>query len=517
MGQIFSQLTQPGSALTDSSGNAAMVGDPSKIRDTLLKSSANFKPFANSPTDTGAPPTPGQSPLHNVGIGTPNLQQAASAGATPGGANALSPGLTKAGKLATLLTSGLQGALAGRARSEETVAATGGRRSGGAGMGFEAGYTLPWQRASQQNQLRQQQAQTELTESQSQMVPTQYGPLPAALARYILPAQIRGEATENAADTRAGATTQAAQIGAGSRVQGAQIGADARIKAAQMGLGPLADVSPELQQQLGLPAKLPLKMLNQAESAANKPLTVVAGENDSYVVNKRTNAKTPLGVGNRGAGAAQARPVVAAADPNDPGNLTYMPAGQAMKTGALAPAAAPAQTAKATARAVAPGGKVGEEINAFSTAIQHADLLRSAVAALGNGDQQTLNSLKNRFKTEFGVAGPITAQAIADAYQREVTSGLSKGHMTDSEIGSVGKTLNVGAQSPQQSLGVIDAYKALFQSKMNVRKQGVEQGMKGKANFPTTAPSGATHIVPGRDGKNHYTNEQGTVDLGIAP
>ncbi len=31
------------------------------------------------------------------------------------------------------------------------------------------------------------------------------------------------------------------------------------------------------------------------------------------------------------------------------------------------------------------------------------------------------------------------------------------------------------------------------------------------------APAGATHIVPGPDGKNHYTNAQGTVDLGVAP
>lgn len=30
-------------------------------------------------------------------------------------------------------------------------------------------------------------------------------------------------------------------------------------------------------------------------------------------------------------------------------------------------------------------------------------------------------------------------------------------------------------------------------------------------------PAGATHIAPGKDGKNHYTNATGTVDLGIAP
>ncbi len=34
---------------------------------------------------------------------------------------------------------------------------------------------------------------------------------------------------------------------------------------------------------------------------------------------------------------------------------------------------------------------------------------------------------------------------------------------------------------------------------------------------PKTPPPGATHIVPGPDGKNHYTNAQGTIDLGVAP
>lgn len=490
MGQIFSQLTQPGSALTDSGGNAAMVGDPSKIRDTLFKSSANFKPYANSPTDTGAPPVPGQSPLHNVGIGTPTFQQAASAGATPGGENALSPGLTKAGKLATLLQSGLQGALAGRAKSEETVAATGGRRSGGAGMGFEAGYTLPWQRQAQQNQLAQQQAQTGVLQSEAQNFNLPgVGQVPGWLAKTMGPAYLRSQATENAADTRAGASRDVANIGAGSRVQGAQIGADARIKAAQMGLGPLADVSPELQQQLGLPAKLPLKMLNQAESAANKPLTVVAGENDSYVVNKRTNAKTPLGVGNRGAGAAQARPVVAAADPNDPGNLTYMPAGQAMKTGALAPQSAATGAAKTEAKSEVPT-RIGDQKVAFTTMIQHADLLRRAAKALNNGNTQTLNGLENAFKNEFGYSGPITSAAIADAYKGEVSNVINKGHITDTGNEKIAHTLDPTKQNFETIDSVLSAYQALAQSKMDMLNKQANaaknpKGAAAPANPPT--------------------------------
>ena len=46
----------------------------------------------------------------------------------------------------------------------------------------------------------------------------------------------------------------------------------------------------------------------------------------------------------------------------------------------------------------------------------------------------------------------------------------------------------------------------------------LDKAPKVKASAqPNAPPSGATHIVPGRDGKNHYTNAAGTVDLGIAP
>jgi hypothetical protein len=48
------------------------------------------------------------------------------------------------------------------------------------------------------------------------------------------------------------------------------------------------------------------------------------------------------------------------------------------------------------------------------------------------------------------------------------------------------------------------------------------QGKTGPPNIapgstPAAPPIGATHIVRGPDGKNHYTNAQGTVDLGVAP
>jgi hypothetical protein len=45
----------------------------------------------------------------------------------------------------------------------------------------------------------------------------------------------------------------------------------------------------------------------------------------------------------------------------------------------------------------------------------------------------------------------------------------------------------------------------------------IEQQTNASAATPKSPPAGATHIVPGKDGKNHYTNDAGTIDYGVAP
>src|SRR6266446_1148305 len=55
------------------------------------------------------------------------------------------PGLTTKQKFQVLIPAAIKGALAGRASSEQAILASGGRRSGGAGMGFEAGLNAPAQ------------------------------------------------------------------------------------------------------------------------------------------------------------------------------------------------------------------------------------------------------------------------------------------------------------------------------------------------------------------------------------
>jgi hypothetical protein len=393
------------------------------------------------------------------------------------------------------------------------------------GAGFQAAQERPIQMASLRNNLAQQEAQTALTRQQATMVQTPYGPLPAGLAKAMFPALInagsrekvqgmKGSTAESIQGQKSETAENVAGTAAGARTGAAEIGAGARVKAAQIGQGMMVDVPQDLQDQFGAPPKLPLTQLNKLESAANRPLTVVAGANDSYVVNKRTQKKTPLGVGNRGIGTVLARPVQAA-DPNNPGQTVYMPAGQAMATGAAGSQSASVQVPKAAMKSEVPT-KIGDQKVAFNTMIQHAALLRSAAHALANGDMQTLNGLENKFKNEFGTPGPITAAAIADAYKGEVSNVINKGHITDQGNERIAHTLDPNRQNYAQMDSVLGAYQALAQSKMNMldkQEQAVINKSQPKKQSVSSAPTPQTHVFDPQAWKS--ANPQGDINAAI--
>lgn len=491
MGQMFGQLTNPGTALMSgaSGGEPLFIGTPSQVqqhlnqsRDAVIKSGIN-NPVMN-PKPQPAFPTQG----------TPTFQQAATSGAQPGGANALSPGLNKAGKLMTLLTSGLQGALAGRAASEQATVASGGRRSGGAGMGFEAAQAYPWQQLSRQLGAEQQAAQTGVLQSEAQNVNIPgMGPIPGWLAKAMGPAYLRQQGTLGAAQTRAGA-----------EVQGKDIQGQTARDVARINQGEAIPVDETTANLAGFPALAGQSAGRATWTNINKALEAKGyrvqdmGENGTgpnqgmWLMDRagnRIRQTSPNSlVFQRGASFAQNRPEVVV-DPNDPGYAYYTTAANAMRNNLPAPQGAGTVAAKAEARSEVPT-KVGDQKVAFKTALQHADLLSNAMKALSNGDQQTLNRLKNSFANEFGATGPISAQAIADAYTREVTKMLSSGHLTDSEVATVGKTLDPQRQSLQQVAGVLSAYRALAQSKLNMLNQQADAAKNPRANSgggPTAA------------------------------
>lgn len=161
---------------------------------------------------------------------------------------------------------------------------------------------------------------------------------------------------------------------------------------------------------------------------------------------------------------------------------------------------------KNTGTAFAPGGKGGEEVLAFKTAMDHADLLRQAAAALNNRDTRAFNSLKNRLQTEFGDADLTNFEAISHVYQNEIQKMIAGGHITNQEISSNAATLpsNANFSTIEKVLG---SYKALAQSKLKNRKDQFDQGKKGQVGFGGTvkmrAPNGQVSEVPA-DQVEHY-------------
>ena len=86
-------------------------------------------------------------------------------------------------------------------------------------------------------------------------------------------------------------------------------------------------------------------------------------------------------------------------------------------------------------------GGGADELNAFRTAIAHADLLGQAAQALQNKNTRLYNSAKNALATQFGDPDPSNFNVISNAYTREVTKALSAGHITDGEVKTQGATI----------------------------------------------------------------------------
>jgi hypothetical protein len=133
----------------------------------------------------------------------------------------------------------------------------------------------------------------------------------------------------------------------------------------------------------------------------------------------------------------------------------------------------------------------------YNTALDHADQLLSAAGALKNGDTQKLNQLKNYFSTQFGSPDVTNFQAIANAYNHEVTSVISKGHITDAEVAQGHATLPDNA-SPEQILGVVSAYKNLMTSKRDELDKIIKAGAGSKANSVINTQAGSGN-QPGND------------------
>jgi hypothetical protein len=436
----------------------------------------------------------GPGPVSPTGS-TPGYLQASTDPLT-GQPTAMNPSLTKLGKLLTVLRAAGTGGIVGS--TQPTF-----------GTGFEAAQQNTNQQINQN--LQQQQARMGIEQARANigMVNTPWGPMPMGLYRSILPkvlpAQIAGESRENVADTRADASRDVAGTNADSRMAVARFNAASKEKAAALA-GPNSTlVDAKFAQDHNIPPEFigtrikvtDMAALNRSTLFDNVPVQTGDGE---VIVNRRTGIATKVKDqnGNPTTPVAWATPKEVA-DPDNPGQTKFMTTGQAMAQGAQGTQSAAVQVPRQAMKAEMPT-KIGDQKVAFTTMVQHADLLRRAAKALNNGDIQTLSGLENAFKNEFGYAGPITASAIADAYKGEVANVINKGHITDTGSEKIAHTLDPTKQNYETIDSVLGAYQGLAQSKMNMLNQqeqaAIDRAQAKKGKTGSTPPAAGGGKVP---------------------
>src|SRR6267154_3432448 len=194
-------------------------------------------------------------------------------------------GASKGQKLAIILKSGLQGALAGRASSEQAVVQSGGRRSGGAGMGFISGFEAPLQQTLQGQEVERGQMQNEVLRNQVNYAPQiQALGIGKTFSEILKNQSEAGKATAEAGAIPTKTMLEQAQTEASFYKDDPNLGLiDLRTKqpVKPAGFAPLtAEEATVLGKQPG--ERVPLKLKNTANEIVNRGYTTVNTEQGVY-------------------------------------------------------------------------------------------------------------------------------------------------------------------------------------------------------------------------------------------
>jgi hypothetical protein len=209
-------------------------------------------------------------------------------------------------------------------------------------------------------------------------------------------------------------------------------------------------------------------------------------------------------------------------------------------------------------------GKPGQARVSLNTAINHLDRLQDAAKELNNRWSPAWNKMANFLETQTGDPRVTNFNTAATAVESEMATVFKGVGATDQEIKAWRDRLSA-SQSPEQIQGSINELLGLMAGRLGalnglwndatkaprdfdlldsnsrgiLTKMGdagqklIDADLAGKRGIavteagrqtPATAgqggaaqpPAGATHKVPGPDGKLHWTNAQGTVDYGVA-
>jgi hypothetical protein len=420
------------------------------------------------------------------------------------GTGQMVPGLTPGQKFQVLIGSALKGAMAGRASSEQAVVQSGGRRSGGAGLGFEAGFNAPAQETATQQALQRGALENQGLQNQTQFAPAlnflkllqgqaEVGKAQAETGKATAETgKATAETGKATAETAAIPTKQAleqAQAEAANYKEDPNLGLiDLRTKqpVSNAAAAPLtAEEAQVLGKQEG--ERVPLKLKNTANEIVNRGYTTVNTEQGVYEHKRGTagpgqrlgdnpreiSLDTPVGALDSSTGR---QVMISKKDMiNSPGR--YQPVSADVSTPVIK------QTLKDYASTKT--NTAGGQVIAFNTAILHLGLLSDAAEALGNGNKKLFNSLSQKWKEQTGSPLPGTFDTI-----KQMASG---------EITKVGGSLNQGEQeavkgpldrsnSPQALKGSIGASVQLMDGKISILHQHYVDIMHEEPDAPLVYP-----------------------------
>jgi hypothetical protein len=160
--------------------------------------------------------------------------------------------------------------------------------------------------------------------------------------------------------------------------------------------------------------------------------------------------------------------------------------------------------------------------NEYLTAKEAADNLGDFLDAARSGNKTAVKIVPLQGALEI-----TTAQGVHRINRNEVDSYGGGGDAYDRLAGKIGGVLT-GKSITDDVLNSMDALQqgisknsqTLYQNKLDLANKTYNSHFTPTFGTPRTSsgpPPGATHIVPGKDGRNHYTNAAGTWDGGVAP
>lgn len=118
-------------------------------------------------------------------------------------------------------------------------------------------------------------------------------------------------------------------------------------------------------------------------------------------------------------------------------------------------------------------GPQGNVTRSIDVSVQHLAVLDQAATALGNGDVQKLNSLKNYFQQNFGTPAPTTFDGLKQIVATEIEKSVAGGIGSSADRDRLMKSLD-GANSPAQLQAMTDGFRALMAGQLSGLKRQYE-------------------------------------------